>query len=180
VNRCARKIAGLEAITMKEFESGYRLAYGPIAATPYGALQTQAMFLPAYSEYSTSGSSQFALNYTNHTFNATRTELGAWIDTDGLAGFGLPWMAEGLKLYGGLAWAHDFDNEGSSTAFFQSLPGGGTFLVNSAKPARDGALVTTGFEYKLADGWSVLAKFDGEFSSTTAIFSGTGTLRKVW
>jgi uncharacterized protein with beta-barrel porin domain len=57
---------------------------------------------------------------------------------------------------------------------------GSSFLVNSAKPAHDGALVTAGFEYKLADGWSVLGKFDGEFSSTTAIFAGTGTLRKVW
>jgi uncharacterized protein with beta-barrel porin domain len=86
---------------------------------------------------------------------------------------------KGVKLYGRLAWAHDFDNEGTSTAFFQSLPGA-NFLINTAKPAADGALVTAGFEYKLVDGWSVLGKFDGEFSSTTAIFSGTGTIRKVW
>jgi hypothetical protein len=26
----------------------------------------------------------------------------------------------------------------------------------------------------------VLAKFDGEFSSTTALYSGSGTIRKVW
>jgi outer membrane autotransporter protein len=88
-------------------------------------------------------------------------------------------MSQGLKLYGRAAWAHDFDNEGTSTAFFQSLPGA-NFIVNSVKPARDGALVTAGFEYRLADGWSVLGKIDGEFSSTTAIFAGTGTLRKVW
>jgi outer membrane autotransporter protein len=87
--------------------------------------------------------------------------------------------ANGVKLYGRLAWSHDFDNEGLSTAFFPSLSGS-TFLINSTKPARDGALTTVGFEYKLADGWSVLGKFDGEFSSTTAIFAGTGTIRKVW
>jgi uncharacterized protein with beta-barrel porin domain len=110
------------------------------------------------------------------TFTDTRTELGAWFDSDSL---GLPWIDKGLKLYGRAAWAHDFDNEGQSTAFFQSLSGS-SFLVNSAKPAHGGALVTAGFEYKLADGWSVLCKFDGEFSSTTAIFAGTGTLRKVW
>jgi uncharacterized protein with beta-barrel porin domain len=57
---------------------------------------------------------------------------------------------------------------------------GTTFLINSTKPARDGALTTVGFEYKLADGWSVLGKFDGEFSSTTAIVAVTGTIRKVW
>jgi uncharacterized protein with beta-barrel porin domain len=153
-------------------EAGYRLPYGIVAMTPYGAVQTQAMFLPSYAEYATSGSSQFALTYTNHTYSATRTELGAWFDSDVLAD-------KGVKLYGRLAWAHDFDNEGTSTAFFQSLPGA-NFLINSAKPAPDGALVTAGFEYRLADGWSVLGKFDGEFSSTTAIFSGTGAIRKVW
>jgi Autotransporter beta-domain len=84
-------------------------------------------------------------------------------------------MSQGLKLYVRAAWAHDFDNEGIATAFFQSLPGT-TFQINSAKPARDGALTAVGFEYKLRDGWSVLGKFDGEFSQTTAIFAGTGTL----
>jgi uncharacterized protein with beta-barrel porin domain len=154
-------------------ESGYRLPYGLVAVTPYGAVQTQAMFLPSYGEYAQAGSSaQFALNYASQTTTATRTELGAWFDSDAL-------MDKGIKLYSRLAWAHDFDNEGNATAFFQSLPGS-TFLVNSAKPARDGALTTVGFEYKLADGWSVLGKFDGEFSSTTAIFAGTGTIRKVW
>jgi uncharacterized protein with beta-barrel porin domain len=159
-------------VASARLEAGYRLPYGMFAMTPYGAVQTQAMFLPSYAEYATSGSSQFALTYTNHTYTATRTELGAWFDSDVLAD-------KGVKLYGRLAWAHDFDNEGNSTAFFQSLPGA-NFLINSAKPAPNGALVTAGFEYKLADGWSVLGKFDGEFSSTTAIFSGTGAIRKVW
>jgi hypothetical protein len=40
--------------------------------------------------------------------------------------------------------------------------------------------VTAGFEYKPADGWSLLGKFDGEYSRTTAIFAGTGTIKKVW
>jgi outer membrane autotransporter protein len=153
-------------------EGGYRLSYGMVAVTPYAALQNQELLTPSFSEFAASGASQFALSYTSRTFSATRTELGAWFDSDAL-------MDKGLKLYGRLAWAHDFDNEGAATAFFQSLPGS-NFLVNSSKPARDGALTTVGFEYKLADGWSVLAKFDGEFSPTTAIFAGTGTIRKVW
>jgi uncharacterized protein with beta-barrel porin domain len=152
------------------------LQYAAVNVTPYGALQTQEMFLPSYSEFATAGLSQFALNYASHTFNATRTELGAWFDSSLLAS---GWSQKGLTLYSRLAWAHDFDNEGISTAFFQSLPGN-SFVVNSAKPAHDGALVTAGFEYILQAGWSVLGKFDGEFSSTTAILSGTGTLRKVW
>mgnify|MGYP005811132747 CR=1 FL=1 len=153
-------------------ESGYRLPYGFLAVTPYGAVQTQAMFLPAYSEHAAVGSSQFALSYTSRTFDATRTEAGAWLDSD-------YFMSQGVKLYGRLAWAHDFDNEGLTTATFQSLSGS-AFVINSVKPAHDGALVTAGFEYRLIDGWSVLGKFDGEYSATTAIFAGTGTLRKVW
>ena len=162
----------LADVLSMRLEGGYRLPYGVVAVTPYGALQTQDMFLPGYSEYATSGSSQFALSYANRNFTATRTEIGAWFDSDAL-------MANGIKLYSRFAWAHDFGNEGASTAFFQSLPGS-NFLINSSKPARDGALTTVGFEYRLADGWSVLGKFDGEFSSTTAIFAGTGTIRKVW
>jgi uncharacterized protein with beta-barrel porin domain len=140
--------------------------------TPYAAVQSQAMFLPSYGEYATLGSPQFALSYTSRTYTATRTELGAWFDSD-------TFIDKGIKLYSRLAWAHDFDNEGTSTAFFQSL-GSGSFLINSAKPAHDGALVTTGFEYRLSDGWSVLGKFDGEFSTTTSIFSGTASIKKVW
>jgi autotransporter-associated beta strand protein len=158
-------------------ESGYRVLYGLASVTPYAAVQTQAMFLPSYGERAQFGSSaQFALRYASHTFNATRTELGTWIDSDALLSGSLE---KNLKLYGRVAWVHDFDNEGSSTAFFQSLSGA-SFLVDSAKPAHDGALVTAGFEYKPADGWSLLGKFDGEYSRTTAIFAGTGTIRKVW
>jgi len=29
-------------------------------------------------------------------------------------------------------------------------------------------------------GWSFQAKFDGEFSSTTSIYSGSGMVKKVW
>jgi hypothetical protein len=47
-------------------------------------------------------------------------------------------------------------------------------------PARDGALVTGAAQYSLASGWSFLAKFDGEFSSTTSIYSGSGMLKKTW
>ena len=159
-------------------EGGYRLANGPLAVTPYGALEAQAMFMPSYGESSASGS-PFALDYAGRAFNTTRTELGAWFDTDSLAAL-LPWTAQGLKLYSRLAWAHDFDNEGVSAASFESLPGSGTFLVNSVRPARDSALVTAGFEYRFADGWSALAKFDGQFSATTTLFAGSATLRKVW
>jgi hypothetical protein len=53
-----------------------------------------------------------------------------------------------------------------------------TKIRRNARDVR--ALVTAGVEYKMPDGWSILDRFDGEFSSTTAIFAGSSTIRKVW
>ena len=175
-------------VVSSRLEAGYRLPddllpfrglpFGALprgfGVTPYAALEAQAMVLPAFSEWAAPGSSaQFALNYNGQNYNTARTELGAWLTYD------LPLADQALKLYTRLAYAHDFNNEGLTTAFFQQLPGG-SFLINTAKPAANDALVTAGLEYRLADGWSMLGKFDGEFASTTTIYSGTGVLQKVW
>jgi hypothetical protein len=37
-----------------------------------------------------------------------------------------------------------------------------------------------GHVLKLAGGWSLTAKFDGEYSKTTAIFAGSAALRNQW
>lgn len=34
--------------------------------------------------------------------------------------------------------------------------------------------------YRLASGWSLIGKFDGEFSGITTILAGSGEIRKVW
>ncbi|MEW6436606.1 MAG: autotransporter domain-containing protein [Pseudomonadota bacterium] len=175
-------------VISSRLETGYRLPANVLPAsilpatfalTPYAAAQAQAMFLPAYGEYAASGSSEFALTSAARDYSTIRTELGSWFDTD-LIIAALPFTQSGaLKVYGRAAWAHDFNNENTAISFFQQLPGA-SFLINTAKPAANSALVTAGLEYKLADGWSILAKFDGEYSSTTAIYAGTGVLKKVW
>ena len=155
-------------------EGGYRYATPWLAFTPYGAVQVQSIALPAYDESATSGSSQFALNYATSSETTTRTELGVRFDSSYLLDRG-----ETLTLYSRAAWVHDFGNSSRASATFQALPGS-TFIVNGATPAADGAIVTAGAEYELTSGWSVVAKFDGEFSSTTSIYSGSGTIRKAW
>ena len=155
-------------------ESGYHFATPYARVTPYGAVQVQSIFLPAYGEVATAGSNQFALNFASQVATTTRTELGAWLDKSELLGNGAR-----MTLYGRLAWAHDFGDTPSASAIFQALPGS-NFIVNGAVPARDGALLTGAAQYSLANGWSFLAKFDGEFSSTTSIYSGTGVVRKAW
>jgi uncharacterized protein with beta-barrel porin domain len=160
-------------------EGGYRVATPWLGITPYAAAQVQAIFLPNYGESATAGSNQFALNFASQTATTTRTELGAWFDKSWLDRTTLLGRDARMTLYGRLAWAHDFGNTPSASAIFQALPGS-NFVVNGAAPARDGGLVTAGAKYELLNGWSFTAKFDGEFSSTTSIYSGTGMVRKVW
>ena len=155
-------------------EGGYRYATSWVGITPYAAAQVQSIALPNYGETATAGSNQFALNFASQTATTTRTELGAWLDRKMRMDSGAL-----LTLYGRAAWAHDFGNSPSASAIFQALPGS-NFVVNGATPARDGALVTGAAQYSLASGWSFLAKFDGEFSSTTSIYAGTGGVRKTW
>ncbi|HLH90192.1 MAG TPA: autotransporter domain-containing protein [Xanthobacteraceae bacterium] len=155
-------------------EGGYRYGMPWLSVTPYAAAQVQSIFLPSYGETATAGSNQFALNFASQTATTTRSELGGWLDHSTLLERGRL-----LTLYGRLAWAHDFGDTPRASAIFQALPGS-NFIVNGAAPARDGALVTTGAKYDFMNGWSFTAKFDGEFSSTTAIYSGTGLVRKVW
>jgi outer membrane autotransporter protein len=158
----------------ERLEGGYRYATPWLGVTPYGAVQVQSIALPSYGETAISGSNQFALNYASQTVTTTRTELGARFDKTYMLDQGAI-----VTLYSRAAWAHDFGNTTSASAIFQALPAS-NFTVNGALPAPDGALVSAGAEYKLASGWSVLAKFDGEFSGTTSIYSGSGTIRKVW
>jgi uncharacterized protein with beta-barrel porin domain len=170
-----RLTAGFQAHGIgARFEGGYRYATPWLGITPYGAVQVQSIFLPNYGETATAGSNQFALNFASQTATATRTELGAWLDKSTLLSNGAL-----LTLYGRAAWAHDFGNTRAVSAIFQGLPGS-NFVVNGAAPAPDSALVTAGALYRLMNRWSFQAKFDGEFSSTTNVYSGTGVVKKVW
>jgi uncharacterized protein with beta-barrel porin domain len=155
-------------------EGGWRFATPWLGFTPYAAAQVQSIALPNYAENATAGSNQFALNVAAQTATTTRTELGAWLDRKLLLQNGAL-----LTLYGRAAWAHDEGNSPSASAIFQALPGA-NFIVNGAVPARDGALVTGAAQYSLASGWAFLAKFDGEFSSTTSIYAGSGMVKKTW
>lgn len=67
----------------------------------------------------------------------------------------------------------------SLAALFQTLPGA-SFVVNGAAPARVSALATAGAELRLRSGWSIGAKFDGEFASHSTTYAGTGMVRYVW
>jgi len=118
-------------------EGGYRFAVLPtLGVTPYGAVQFQDFYTPAYSE-SDVGGGGFGLSYASMNATDVRTELGSRFDAPTIV-HGRP-----VVLYGRLAWAHDFVNAPSMSASFQALPGS-SFTVTGAPIANDSALTTAG------------------------------------
>jgi autotransporter-associated beta strand protein len=118
-------------------EGGYRFAVLPtLGVTPYGAVQFQDFYTPAYSE-SDVGGGGFGLSYASTNATDVRTELGSRFDAPTIV-YGKP-----VILYGRLAWAHDFVNAPSMNASFQALPGS-SFTVTGAPIANDSALTTAG------------------------------------
>ena len=163
-------------------EGGYRFALpgamawpGQYGLTPYAAGQVQVFHTPSYSEAAVSGSSDFALTYDARTTTTLRTELGAWLD----------WSSPidhntAVVLRTRAAWAHDEWSSPSINARFQSLPTSASFTVVGAEPASDLLLVSAGAELLFRNGFSIAARFDGEFAEGSQKYAGTGRLRYTW
>ncbi len=155
-------------------ESGYRFAtiYGGL--TPYAAIQAQNFRTPGYSETDLNGGG-FALAYNSRSATDTRSELGARLDRLVLLN-----PSAALTMRARVAWAHDWVSDPTLAAVFQTLPGSTSFIVGGATPAKNSALTSAGAELRLANGVSLLAKFDGEFASHSSTYAGTGTVRYTW
>jgi outer membrane autotransporter protein len=154
-------------------EGGYRLAAFFGGVTPYAAIQAQTFRTPSYSETDVNGGG-FALAYNARNATDTRSELGARFDR--VLAFNPSAL---LALRARLAWAHDWISDPTLAPVFQALPGA-SFIVNGAAPARDSALASAGAELRLANGVSLLGKFDGEFAAHSSTYAGTGTVRYTW
>ena len=154
-------------------ESGYRFATIFGGLTPYAAIQAQNFRTPGYSETDVNGGG-FGLAYAGRTGTDTRSELGARFDR--LLALNPNAV---LTLRARLAWAHDWVSDPSLAAAFQTLPGA-SFIVNGANPAKNSALASAGTELRLANGVTLLGKFDGEFASRSTTYAGTGTIRYSW
>jgi outer membrane autotransporter protein len=156
-------------------EGGYHMASPMMVRwTPYAAIQVQGFQTPTYSETATVGSAQFAQTFNGRTATAIRGELGSRVDKAIAIDNGAQ-----LGLFGKLAWAHDEVSDPTLNVSFIGQPIA-TFIVSGATPARDLALVTAGAEWRLANGVSLLAKFDGEFANRSQTYSGTGRIRYTW
>jgi uncharacterized protein with beta-barrel porin domain len=157
-------------------EAGYRYAVPVtgyiIGVTPYAALQVQDFHTPGYSETDLTGGG-LGLTYSAMNATDTRSELGARFDNLTV------WDGMPLVLRGRLAWAHDWVSNPALGAVFQALPGS-NFTVNGAAPPANSALTTAAAELHLTANWTAMAKFDGEFASSSQTYAGTGTLRYSW
>jgi outer membrane autotransporter protein len=155
-------------------EGGYRYAVAPSSGVaPYAAVQLQYFHTPSYSETDLSGGGLGA-NYGATDGTDTRSELGARFDTLQIIA-NMP-----VVLRAGVAWAHDWLSNGSVTTAFQIAPGS-SFIVNStALVPSDSALASLEAEVRLNSNWSLAAKFDGQFASSSQTYLGTGTLRYSW
>jgi outer membrane autotransporter protein len=142
--------------------------------TPYAALQAIRFRTDTYTETGAPGAAAFALAYAANTTNDVRSEFGLRVDTRMLVS-----DTSMLILRGRAAWAHAFDTDRAISPFFVNLPGAG-FTVFGASSAENAALVSAGGELRLANGFAVLAKFDGELSGDTTVYAGSGTLRYSW
>jgi uncharacterized protein YhjY with autotransporter beta-barrel domain len=157
-------------------EGGYRFVVpssaGRFEITPYAAAQAQSFHTPTYSETDLGGGG-VGLNFNARNATDIRSEFGTRFAnmTDVNA---MP-----LILRARLAWAHDWVDNNSLNAVFQTLPGT-NFVVNGARIPTDSALASVGAELHLTTRWSALARFDGEFSKNSQTYAGTGTLRYTW
>jgi uncharacterized protein YhjY with autotransporter beta-barrel domain len=154
-------------------ETGYGYAISAMSGVaPYAALQLQYLHLPSYSETDLTGGG-LGVNYNAMNTTDTRSELGARFDTlQNIAN--MP-----VILRARAAWAHDWLSNPAATAAFQVAPGA-SFIVNGAAQPSDSALGSLEAEMHLAPNWSLAARFDGQFASSSQTYLGTGTLRYTW
>ncbi|HZO46251.1 MAG TPA: autotransporter domain-containing protein [Xanthobacteraceae bacterium] len=155
-------------------EGGYRYGSVTLGLTPYAAVHVTGIHTPAYAEAASAGANQFALSYGARSTNDIRSELGFWADTRHAFGNGAV-----VVLRGRAAWVHDYNPGSHIQAAFQTLPGT-SFVVNGAAAPRDAALTSAVAEVRMTNGWSLISKFDGEFSGGSRTLAGTGTMKYTW
>ena len=154
-------------------ESGYRYAIVLGGITPYAAVQAQSFRTPSLQrDRCQRRRLRIRLRWAHRDRHPERARRAL----RSLAGADPTAV---LSLRARFAWAHDWVSDPTLAAVFQTLPGA-SFIVNGATPAKNSALASAGAELRLANGVSLLGKFDGDFASRSSTYAGTGTVRYSW
>ncbi|MEN5082455.1 autotransporter domain-containing protein [Bosea sp. TWI1241] len=152
-------------------EAAYKLtSFGGIAVSPYAAVLGQHQRTPAFTEYDSATGAAAGVSMRSRAGTTARSELGLRLDST-MTLFGLSTTA-----FAKLGWGYYFQRDGRFTAALVGLPGS-DFVMESAKPDRNAALVSTGLEIKLSDSVTLGGRFDGEFSEKARNFGGSASLR---
>jgi uncharacterized protein with beta-barrel porin domain len=157
-------------------EAGYRIGErAGFGVIPYAAVQAQRFWSPSYGETGSLGAPDpFALAYAAQAATAVRAELGSRFDQIIAQSIDMR-----VTLIGRAAWAHDWESDPDLSATFIGVPAA-TFVVGGAAAPKNLALATAGAEWGWRNGWSILAKFDGEFARGYDVYMGTARVRYLW
>jgi autotransporter-associated beta strand protein len=158
-------------------EGGYRLTLPALTMswTPYGAIQGQSFRTAGYTEAAAIGSNQFALSVASRTASAWRAEAGMQADRAVAVGDGGE-----LRMFGKAAFAHDAISTPALAANFAVLGPTGSFTALGAQPSQNLLLASSGAEWQLAGGLSLMLKAGAEWGERSRTYSGTGRIRYSW
>ncbi|TCR65372.1 autotransporter-associated beta strand repeat-containing protein [Bosea sp. BK604] len=145
-------------------------SWNGLTLSPLAALQAIQVRSPGVAEASWSGASAGALSLARRNEVTSRSELGLQLDVQAMLG------ATPVSGYVRASWAHYFQRDADLSASLIGLPGA-SFAVQGAKPARNAALITTGFDVRLTPNVTLGARFDGELSGTTNRYGGSAQLK---
>ncbi|GLH79210.1 autotransporter [Bradyrhizobium sp. SSBR45G] len=178
-------VAGLDQLTARfnaqsfggRIEAGHRLPVPFLSAewTPYGSIQAQSFRTPGYAETAAIGSNQFALTYAGRNATAFRAELGVHTDRTIAIESGSQ-----LTLFGRTAYAHDVVSNPALSANFTALGTASGFTVFGTRPSQNLLLTSSGAEWQLASGVSLMIRADTEWGERSRTTSGTGRIRYTW
>jgi uncharacterized protein with beta-barrel porin domain len=153
-------------------EAGWRFETPAANLTPYGAVETIALFTPAYRERGT-GTGLFALSYQAEDTVSTRLELGARLS------HAIDLNPGTLTLSGRAAWQHNLNPSRDVTAGFVSLAGT-SFVTDAAAASRNSLLLTLGADYAMSQSVSLGLTADAAIGDNGSAFAGKASLKVRW
>ena len=155
------------------FEFGHVFKVGQDELTPYVRFTAQDLGTPNYAESTLTGSTAFALSYTEKQRFDYTSELGAaWnsiLSSDAGA-------TTGLRAR--LGWLHDYGNGITNVATFSAF-NGASFNLAGASPAKDAVHFALGVEYNTGH-VALTLDTDDTLSTTEEIFGGRASVAYRW
>ncbi|MDX7952386.1 autotransporter domain-containing protein [Lichenihabitans sp. Uapishka_5] len=156
-------------------EVGQRLpfngaGYDSIGVTPFAAVEFANLSADGFRETG-AGSGLLSLAVAGRDTESLPVFTG--VRVDGLMPVGTGMVA---RPFVQVAYVHELEPTRNLEANFVSLPRA-SFLVEGARPAKNGAEVKVGADLTIRPGVTLTAHFDGEFSGVQQVYGGRGGLR---